>query len=103
MEGYRELNGELPGELEALREGVRGFGRDVLRPAARELDQMADPADAIAPGSPLRRVFRQAYGLGYHVAGLPARLGGLGLPAASECTSSSRSSHTAPSISRSES
>ena len=79
METYRELNVESPNEIESLKQNVRRFAKEVLRPAAVELDRLADPRDVIALDSPLRRVFRAAYGLGYHVANMPTEIGGLGL------------------------
>jgi alkylation response protein AidB-like acyl-CoA dehydrogenase len=79
METYRELSLEVPAEYEALRVAAHRFAKEVMRPAAAELDRMADPNDVIAPNSPLRLVLKQAYRLGYHVAGIPVAMGGLGL------------------------
>ncbi|MGC2760889.1 MAG: acyl-CoA dehydrogenase family protein, partial [Candidatus Binatus sp.] len=79
MDLYRELNVELPKDIESVKEGVHRFAKDVLRPAAVKLDRMTDPRDVIALDSPLRSVLKQAYQLGYHVAGLPAEIGGMGL------------------------
>lgn len=79
METYRELCLEVPKEYEALRDAAHRFAKEVMRPAAAELDRMADPKDVIAANSPLRQVLKKAYGLGYHVAGLPTAIGGLGL------------------------
>jgi len=79
MNGYRELCLDLPPEVDTLCNSVRKFAQNTLRPIARELDAMADPADVIAADSPLRRAFREAYRLGFHVASLPTKLGGLGL------------------------
>ncbi len=79
MDTYRELNLGVPKDYESLREGAHRFAKEVMRPAATELDRLADPRDVIAPNSPLRRVLKQAYGLGYHVAGIPVAMGGLGL------------------------
>jgi alkylation response protein AidB-like acyl-CoA dehydrogenase len=79
MDTYRELWIDVPKEYESLRETAHRFAKEVMRPAAIELDRMADPKDVIAPGSPLRQVLKKAYGLGYHVAGLPVAMGGLGL------------------------
>ncbi|HEY6299588.1 MAG TPA: acyl-CoA dehydrogenase family protein, partial [Candidatus Binatus sp.] len=79
MDTYRELSLGVPKEYESLRESAHRFAKEVMRPAAIELDRMADPNDVIAPDSPLRRVLKQAYGLGYHVAGIPVAMGGLGL------------------------
>jgi len=75
---YLELNRNLSEEQVALRENIHRFAATVLRPVSRELDKLADPAEVIAQGSALWRVFRQAYELGYHTAGLPSELGGMG-------------------------
>src|SRR5208282_2435383 len=79
MDIYRELSVEFPKDIEAVKETVHRFAKDVLRPAAVALDRMADPRDVIALDSPLRSAFKQAYQLGYHVAGLPVEIGGMGL------------------------
>jgi len=79
METYRELEVNLPEEIVALKSSVHEFARDVMRPNSIKLDRLADPKDTIAPQSPLREVLRAAYGLGYHTASLPERVGGLGL------------------------
>ena len=79
MDTYRELCIGVPKEYESIRATAHRFAKEVMRPAAMELDRMADPKDVIAPDSPLRQVLKKAYGLGYHVAGIPAALGGLGL------------------------
>jgi alkylation response protein AidB-like acyl-CoA dehydrogenase len=79
MDIYRELNVEFPKDIESIKETVHRFAKDVLRPAAVVLDRITDPRDVIALDSPLRSVFKQAYQLGYHVAGLPLEIGGMGL------------------------
>jgi alkylation response protein AidB-like acyl-CoA dehydrogenase len=79
MDIYRELNVEFPKDIESVKETVHRFAKDVIRPAAVVLDRMTDPRDVIALNSPLRSVFKQAYESGYHVAGLPAEIGGMGL------------------------
>lgn len=76
---YRELTPDLPKEIESVKESAHKFAKEVLRPASIELDRMVDPRDVIQLGSPLRKVFKRAYELGYHIAGLPVELGGLGL------------------------
>ncbi|HUO04257.1 MAG TPA: acyl-CoA dehydrogenase family protein [Candidatus Binataceae bacterium] len=81
MDGYNELQADLPKEIESLRENVRHFAKNVLRPASISLDKMSDPADTLTANSPLRDVYRQAYQLGYHLASAPAETGGLGLNA----------------------
>jgi alkylation response protein AidB-like acyl-CoA dehydrogenase len=79
MQTYRELAQDVPKEYESLKESAHRFAAEVLRPASIELDRLADPRDVIGLDSPLRRVFKKGYELGYHIAGLPAELGGLGL------------------------
>ncbi len=76
---YRELDAHFPQEYEQLRQSAHRFAKDVLRPAAIELDKIANPDEVIAPRSRLRQVFEQAYQLGYHTAGFPPEMGGLGL------------------------
>src|SRR5579872_1558048 len=79
MHTYQELAQDIPKEYEALKESAHRFAAEVLRPASIELDRMADPRDVIALDSPLRRVFKKGYELGYHVASLPVESGGHGL------------------------
>src|ERR1035437_10693840 len=79
MDTYRELSIGVPKEYEAMRTAAHRFAKEVMRPAAIELDRMADPKDVIAPNSLLRQVLKKAYGLGYHVAGMPVAIGGAGL------------------------
>lgn len=50
-------------ELE-VRDTVHKFAEDVLRPAGRQLDRLADPADVVAPDSVLWRVFERYRALG---------------------------------------
>ncbi len=79
MDTYRELNTGVPKEYESIRAAAHRFAKEVMRPAAMELDRMADPNDVIAPGSLMRQVMKKAYGLGYHISGMPVEVGGLGL------------------------
>ncbi|MGB8411544.1 MAG: acyl-CoA dehydrogenase family protein [Candidatus Binatus sp.] len=79
MDAYMEIDRNLPADLRALRENVHRFAKEVLRPAATELDRLPDPQDVIAPGSALWTFMRQAYALGYHTASFPEAIGGLGL------------------------
>ncbi len=81
--GLLELNYDLTEEQRALRAATREFCMAVWRPAAIELDKLADPADVIAPGSVFWDVLRQTYQLGYHRRNLPRELGGEGLDALS--------------------
>ncbi len=48
----------------AVCSSVHKFAEDVLRPAGRELDRLADPGDVIAAGSPLWSVFDRYRELG---------------------------------------
>ncbi|HVA80233.1 MAG TPA: acyl-CoA dehydrogenase [Candidatus Binataceae bacterium] len=79
MDTCRELNVEIPKEIESMKQAVHRFAKQVVRPAAVQLDRLTDPRDVIALDSPLRSVFKQAYQLRYNVAGLPTELGGMGL------------------------
>jgi alkylation response protein AidB-like acyl-CoA dehydrogenase len=47
-----------------VRDSVHEFAEDVLRPAGRELDRLADPAAVVAPGSVLWSVFERHRALG---------------------------------------
>ncbi len=49
---YPDLDIDLTDEQKAMRDMARKFGMEVMRPLGIELDNMADPADAIAEGSP---------------------------------------------------
>jgi len=79
MDTYRELDLNFPKEFESVRESAHKFAKEVMRPASIAIDKIADPADAIAKGSLLRKVLKEAYKLGYHVSGIPVEMGGLGL------------------------
>jgi len=74
--GLRELNIDLTKEHVALCNETRKFLSEVWRPAAIELDQMADPADVIADGSVLWDVLKKTYELEYHTMIIPEELGG---------------------------
>ncbi|MBL7174213.1 MAG: nitroreductase family protein [Desulfobacteraceae bacterium] len=81
--GLREINIDLTKQHVALWKSTKEFLTEVWRPAAIELDRMADPADVIAEGSVLWDVFRKTYGLDYHILTFPKDLGGLELDALS--------------------
>jgi len=81
--GILELELNLTEEQKTMRDSSRKFFREVWRPAAIELDRMADPADVIAEGSVLWDVFRKTYELDYHILMFPKDLGGLELDALS--------------------
>jgi alkylation response protein AidB-like acyl-CoA dehydrogenase len=76
---YLELNKNLTDQEIAIKTEVHRFAEEVLRPAAMELDQIPNPEDVIAEGSPLWSAFRKAYELGYHTIHMPEALGGADL------------------------
>jgi alkylation response protein AidB-like acyl-CoA dehydrogenase len=57
-----ELN--LSEEDCAVRDMAHKFAEEVVRPAGTELDRLADPAEVIAPGSVLWKVFEKYHELG---------------------------------------
>jgi alkylation response protein AidB-like acyl-CoA dehydrogenase len=74
---YREIDVKLTDEQIAMRDTVRKFGREVMRPVGIELDKLHDPAEVIAEGSPLWAVFKKYRELGLHRSDLPKALGGM--------------------------
>ena len=56
---YREIDINLTEEHRAVRDMVKKFGAEVMRPAGLTLDKLADPAEVIAEGSVLWDVVRQ--------------------------------------------
>jgi len=56
----------LSDEEREIRDVTRKFVEEVVRPAGTELDRLHDPADVIAPGSVLWRVFEKYRELGLH-------------------------------------
>ncbi len=77
--GLVELDINLTEEQRTLRDEARRFFMGVWRPAAIQLDKLADPEDVIAKDSVLWDVLRQTYKLGYHRLRFPKELGGEGL------------------------
>ena len=75
--GYIELDLNLSDEAKAMRETMRKFGMEVMRPAGIELDKLADPADVIAKDSVLWDVIRGSRELGLHKRGIAKEYGGL--------------------------
>lgn len=75
---YLELNLDLTDEQIMLRDNVRKFAQEVMRPAAMELDGMA-PGEVIAPGSVFWDCMKQGYKMGLHKILIPEEYGGLGL------------------------
>lgn len=74
---FRDLDFQLTEEQRALRETVRRFGAEVMRPIGQKLDKMADPQEVIAPTSPLWEVIRTYRELGIHKRVIPKALGGM--------------------------
>jgi alkylation response protein AidB-like acyl-CoA dehydrogenase len=75
---YFDIDLNLSWEDQQLKETVHEFARDVMRPIAKELDQM-DPKEAVTAGSPIWDFMRQAYEMGFHSAMFPEEMGGGGL------------------------
>lgn len=75
---YFDINLNLSEDDIALRDAARQFAEEVMRPAAKQLDQMS-AEQGIAPDSPLWPFLKKAYSLGYHTILLPEYHGGLGL------------------------
>ncbi|MEE9516439.1 MAG: acyl-CoA dehydrogenase family protein, partial [Candidatus Adiutricales bacterium] len=71
-----EIDLQLNDEQKAMRDMVRKFGAEVIRPVGVELDKLNDPADVIAKDSRLWDMFRQYRELGLHKAGFAKSLGG---------------------------
>jgi len=74
---YFDVKLDLNWEEHELKETIHKFAKEVVRPIARELDQMT-AEEGIAPDSPVWDYLRQAYALGFHKAELPEAVGGLG-------------------------
>lgn len=74
---YPEIDLNLTDEQKAMRDLVKKFGAEVMRPAGIKLDKLANPADVIADGSILWDVFKQFRQLGLHTMGFSKRIGGM--------------------------
>jgi len=74
---YQEIDLNLTDEQKAMRDMVRKFGTESMRPIGIELDKLADPADVIAEGSALWDVFKQYRELGLHKTIFPKAVGGM--------------------------
>jgi len=72
----RDIDLHLTEEQSFLRDTVRRFGAEVVRPAGLKLDKMADPEDTIARDSVLWDVIKQGRELGLHLGELPKSVGG---------------------------
>lgn len=76
---YLDLNFELTDEQIELKKSVRKFAKEVLRPAAIELDKLANPADVLKKDSIYWQCLKQMKDLGYHTVFIPDNYGGIGL------------------------
>jgi alkylation response protein AidB-like acyl-CoA dehydrogenase len=56
---HRDIEVDVSDEERAIRDVAHKFASEVMRPVGRELDRLCDPADVIAPGSPLWGVFEK--------------------------------------------
>jgi alkylation response protein AidB-like acyl-CoA dehydrogenase len=72
----RDLDINLTEAQKSMRDMVRKFGAEVVRPAGIELDKLHDPADVIAEGSLLWEVYGQYRELGLHRSTIPKTVGG---------------------------
>jgi len=73
---YADIDINLTDEQKAMRDLVRKFGAEVIRPAGIKLDKLADPAEVIAPKSILWDVFKQYRALGLHATEMSKSIGG---------------------------
>ncbi|GBC61863.1 acyl-CoA dehydrogenase [Desulfonema ishimotonii] len=76
---YLDLNKDLTRDQIQLKMSVREFAQKVLRPAARELDELSNPEDVVKKGSLFWDGMRKMRELDYHTAHLPEQIGGMGL------------------------
>jgi len=76
----RDIDINLTEEQSFLRNTVRKFGAEVVRPAGLKLDKMADLEDTIAKDSVLWDVIRQSRELGLHLTELPRSVGKIWTP-----------------------
>lgn len=74
---YADIDLNLTDEQIAMRDMIKKFGAEVMRPAGIELDKLVDPADVIADGSILWDVFKQHRELGLHTTGFSKAFGGM--------------------------
>ena len=75
---FLDLDLNLSKEDIALKKAANKFAKEVMRPIAKELDEMS-PEQVIAPESPLWEFMKKAYELGYHKVLIPESYGGLDL------------------------
>ncbi len=74
---YRDIELNLTDEQVHLRDTLRRFGAEVLRPAGIALDKLDDPAEVIADGSALWDCFKKLRELDMHKMGVPKQYGGM--------------------------
>ncbi len=74
---YLDLNPRLTTEQQNLKKSVRQFARDVLRPAARELDKLSP--EEVKESNLYWDTLRQARKLDYHTPYIPENHDGMGL------------------------
>ena len=74
---YREIDVDLSEDQRAMRDMVRKFGAEMMRPAGIELDKLHDPADVVGDGSVYWDVLKKYRELGLHRTDIPKDLGGL--------------------------
>jgi alkylation response protein AidB-like acyl-CoA dehydrogenase len=75
---FLELDLNLTDDDIALKKAAHKFAKEVMRPIAKELDDMT-PEQVIAPDSPFWDFMRKAYELGYHAILIPSSYGGMDL------------------------
>jgi alkylation response protein AidB-like acyl-CoA dehydrogenase len=74
---YFDMDLSLTDEDLAIQQGVHKFAENVMRPIAKELDEMT-PEQVVADGSPLYTFLKKSYELGFHKADFPDAFGGAG-------------------------
>ena len=75
---YLDLDINLSREDIMLKQNAHEFAKKVMRPVAKELDEMT-PEQVIAKDSPFWDFMKKAYSLGYHSILIPDAYGGMGL------------------------
>jgi alkylation response protein AidB-like acyl-CoA dehydrogenase len=75
---YLDLDLNLTKEDKRLKQSAHEFAKDIMRPIAKELDEMT-PEQVIADGSPFWKFMKNAYELGYHAVLIPESYGGMDL------------------------
>ncbi|MGB9499416.1 MAG: acyl-CoA dehydrogenase family protein [Dissulfuribacterales bacterium] len=75
---YLDIDLDLTEEDIELKSAAHRFAKEVMRPIAKELDEMS-PEQVIAKDSPFWTFMKKAYELGYHTILIPAPYGGMDL------------------------